>query len=306
MFLNSRTRSPNAWFHRKWIYRQIVANIQSLPPNKTKVVSSTQIWEALISRSRHEIEQCVRVAERFPKNYYAWVHRSFLIRTLIDLWTTDAPHVHHSNDSDHVSAELLLNFLREEVNSINPWLRQHVSDHSAAHYGGEVLRILLRFVDLGLKSKKYDAIWKIKVIREQLDESRRLAFFFRSHEVFWMWRRICSHIFLGTLAELSLHMTVSDSKTILTQAIHQFVDIDVNQTLENCSSKMSSVADDEIKLCVRHSNTYIMWVLNQFKRHNSCDLIENDYNLSELEAKVENSLAMDDTICHNMWRNRAS
>lgn len=303
MLFSQHSKAPNAWSHRKWICHQIVINIQNSPLNKTQVGALSQTWQLLISWARHEIKQCVKVAGRFPKNYYAWTHRSFIIRTLVDLWTTDTTRVHHPHNNDNVSMDPVLKLLQEEVKSINPWLRQHVSDHSAAHYGGEVLRILLQFADLELKSNINDLRWKINIIQEQLDESRRLALFFRSHEVIWIWRRICSQIFLGTLAELSSHSTASDSKTILTQAIHQFVDIDVNQTHENCLSKMPSLIDDEYQRCVLHSNTYIMWILESFKRYNSHNLIVNEYNLRELESKVAYSLSKNDKICHNMWRN---
>lgn len=278
-----------------------MANIKILPPDKTRVLVSSHTWRDLIHWARHEIEQCIRVAEHYPKNYYAWTHRSFIIRTLINLQTTDTPH-----NSDNASNDLLLNLLQEEVNSIHPWLRRHVSDHSAAHYGGEVLRLLLRFGESGLKTNEDKISWKIKLIQEQLVESRRLALFFRSYEVLWIWKRICSQIFLGTLAELSSHNTSSNSKSILTHAIHQFVDIDVNQTLEDCYCVMPSIAEDESQCCILYCNTYVMWVLEHFKRQDSYKLIENDYYLEELEAKVSASLATNDRISHNMWRNRVS
>ena len=37
--------------------------------------------------AQHEIQLCKKVADRFPKNYYAWTHRSFVIRSIAEKWS---------------------------------------------------------------------------------------------------------------------------------------------------------------------------------------------------------------------------
>jgi len=300
-FLFTRhSKATNAWSYRKWICQEMVANIQNCHANNTK-----DMWEGLISWARHEIDECIRVAERYPKNYYAWTHRYFVIRNLLDHQKTKSLRLNNPQLEGNDSKELLSNLLREEIDSIHPWLRRHISDHSAVHYGGEVLRIWLSDGCAVLNSSKdHFTNWRIKTMQDVLVKSRNLSQLFQSHEVIWIWRRICCQIFLGILAEEALNCTESDEKALLTRAINQFVNTDVNQTLADLSLERLSAFDDEGHRYRVYSKTYVMWILKHFRRCNSYDLMSIDVHVDELEAKLTQSLASNDCIRHNMWRNR--
>ncbi len=167
---------PNSWAHRKWVSKQIINvinqmccmnassaqdshNATTTPTTPTSTTTTTTIILNLLSQwTNKEIEVCTTIAENKPKNYYAWTHRRFVIDTIIQNTdeitkatssTTRHGHTSHStnNDLHHFNSEYQLfvcKMLESEFQFIHStWIVKHVSDHSAVHYGGEILRIML-------------------------------------------------------------------------------------------------------------------------------------------------------------------
>lgn len=120
-----------------------------------------------------ELELCTRVAERYPKNYYAWTHRLVCMRK-------------------HSSIPLL----KREWKFCLAWIPKHVSDHSAIHCSGQVLLQLLQM---------NDRLEMDEILENAMQESKRLVQVHPAHEVLWIFRRVCALAMLkllkGTVAE---------------------------------------------------------------------------------------------------------
>ena len=117
-----------------------------------------KILEYISKWSEGEIKICTKIAQNKPKNYYAWTHRRFVIDTII-LNAVEIQKQHHQKQQlktdDYVLSlskyvKFVWNLLESEFYFIHSiWIVQHVSDHSAVHYVGEMLRIM---IFLGLSS----------------------------------------------------------------------------------------------------------------------------------------------------------
>lgn len=85
-------KSPSAWQHVRWCYLQR----QRLRESSQKKQIET-IWPpgAILLPSEIETEReiCRRSADRYPKNYYAWMHRLWLLpsMTLSQVWSLKIP-----------------------------------------------------------------------------------------------------------------------------------------------------------------------------------------------------------------------
>lgn len=181
LLMTKHTKAPTSWFHRKYVFQQIANRTSSL--------------EKLIDFARKEIKLCIRVADRYPKNYYAWTHRIYVLRSLQDLCDV----VKSDNLRRCVSeagGNMFRVLLKEELSTTEPWLRTHLSDHSAAHFGGCVLRMLLNMQLMDAKI----AGEGISIAVEAIESARRLIRLYPAQEVLWIFRRICSHALLLFLA----------------------------------------------------------------------------------------------------------
>jgi hypothetical protein len=160
--------------------------------------------EQCLQLAKEEIETCRKVAERHPKNYYAWTHRRYL-------WSVIDP-----------TTELL----REEwQDMLTKWLPQHVSDHSAAHYGAQVL-------DLWMTKSKETTLGIAEQILPQVTSlvERQQEF----HETLWILRRLVVRILL-------LHGKEDDT-------IRKLVEKDLEMVYQEASSNL-------------HAWTYLVWVV---------------------------------------------
>jgi hypothetical protein len=230
-----------------------------------------------------EIRMCQGVAERFPKNYYSWTHRLFIARMVA------------TN-----SANQRVSFLRKELQTIEPWLRRHVSDHSAAHYGGQILDLILTTC-LPLFQED-DILFYLDVVRKspmRLLNHSTLA----SHEVLWIWRRICSHAFMR-LAQ------IESKEAIVASTLHDFVQtelIDVHQhwTDDKCDETSLNMDQQEVGLGRRCARSYMMYVVFQLKRLNLWHWVKDRQDKEEivdLIHKASDKLANDGMIAHNFWK----
>ena len=93
--------------------------------------------------------------------------------------------------NDKILSEMVEDLLSSEVDMTGPWLMKHVSDHSAVHYGGEVLRCFLGI--------QMNDLIKLKQLEAKLEESLELVEKHTSHEVIWIWRRVLSRLLIELL-----------------------------------------------------------------------------------------------------------
>lgn len=75
-------KSPSAWQHVRWCYTQRQRLRQQQTTNKQ--IDTSWSPQALLLPSEVETEReiCRRSADRYPKNYYAWMHRLWLLPSM--------------------------------------------------------------------------------------------------------------------------------------------------------------------------------------------------------------------------------
>lgn len=81
-------KSPAGWDHRRWCYRQRHLQLMSL--QDTPFHNPTEI---LLSPTEIETEKevCRIMGERYPRNYYAWMHRLWLLPQMT-IYQVSRPH----------------------------------------------------------------------------------------------------------------------------------------------------------------------------------------------------------------------
>mmetsp|Transcript_13392 Transcript_13392/g.20102 ORF Transcript_13392/g.20102 Transcript_13392/m.20102 type:complete len:462 (+) Transcript_13392:54-1439(+) len=259
MLFTQHSKAPNAWGHRRWVCRQILALLS------LENFSSQERWqpsEDFIEWATLEIAVCSVIGEKFSKNYYAWTHRSFVIRTIANVMNSNMC----TNDANVACREDMKSMLETEADCTMMWLRRHVSDHSAAHYGGEALSIWLEVgqdmntctrIDTCSSNSKMQ--WKIGILNVKLQESCALIEKFSSHEVIWTWRRILSHLFLACCNSHSSKEALSFLKREIVFA-QSFSD--------ESSARTCSIDKQETDMQQQFSLAYIVWLLKDAREYN--------------------------------------
>jgi Protein prenyltransferase alpha subunit repeat len=189
------------------------------------------------------------VAQRYPKNYYAWTHRLFCIR--------------------QADPSLVM----EEWNFVTGWFPQHVSDHSAVHYGGQVLQIL----QITNKGTIY--------AQNAMREAKRLVELFPTHEVLWIFRRVCA----STMLQLSKQDTV-----LQTTAFVQHIQDEWKDDQETKHPTMGSELELEWRQTHVYRLSYIVWVAHR------CQFI--DHKVIQAKQKAIEVLNQCNFIPYNLWR----
>jgi protein prenyltransferase alpha subunit repeat containing protein 1 len=161
LMMTQHSKAPSSWGHRKYVLQQIVEGIVKETDNNETT---------LVDLVHKEIAHCSKIAEKFPKNYYAWTHRRYLWSSCI------LPHLQSNN-------EIFQTLLQKEFDALKAWLEQHISDHSAVHYLTQVLEIQLR-------SMQKDESQSLAVSKKSLDLSQSLLSTHSDHESLWILRRL--------------------------------------------------------------------------------------------------------------------
>lgn len=118
-----------------------------------------------------EAKLCREVAERYPKNYYAWTHRRYLLDIVMR--------------SSEVSVDARICLLQQEWDEmIQQWLPHHTSDHSAAHFSSEVLSFWMTLV------RTQKSIGDLRQLAtDALEQVTKLVEDEEPHETLWILRR---------------------------------------------------------------------------------------------------------------------
>jgi len=313
LLFSQHSKAPNAWSHRKWTCKQIMKNNDSF---ERKHEYRTE----LLSWSQEEINTCIRIAEKYPKNYYAWTHRRYSIETVMGLGACYAHE--YGQNIDHIIAR---EALKQELESIQKWLQTHVSDHSAAHYGGVILRLMIihnkECKDTLSDQHKIDNEVKVEtkhkpiddVLQENMILCRDLIDKFASNEVIWIWRRISSKIHLEYLRD-GLHLAL----------LNQFVQEEIDDVMKHHLNKDCVSEKEDHKRCILFGTTYILWLLASLRRNYQFFSLENEgengiigglnqdheelsHDFCELEKRLIHSIGVSDddsrtcTPASNIW-----
>ena len=224
---------------------------------------------------------------------------------------------------------LFLTLLKEEWFSIvEVWLRTHVSDHSAAHFGGTVLRLILQTMlktttrqDILVGTSSASAATTdddgILFAQNAISSARRIVEDYPTHEVLWIFRRICSHAFLVHVMPTLLLSTANDdnhqqdaTKRVMREFWSQEITALINRHGDDEKNAMhhKNILNDEVRLEATRADifrlSYVVWVLEcviHMGRQNNC----MESFLSEaylVRSKVVNSLREIEYITHNVYR----
>ncbi len=334
---------PNSWSHRKWVCRNLI----HLVFEKNQDDTIQRKWEYVINNwAMDEINVCTSIAERYPKNYYAWTHRIFVIQTIItqidttplyspEKESTNANKSFHSRyDKEGTNGETMnvetikwniLKLVQNEIHFIEKWLQSHISDHSAAHYGGQVMDIYLQLLsEINPNAKMVPNL--VNLGEDICTNCNKLILSYPQKEVLWIWKRICGRFLIRIAShELSVlsttdHIqkeTYDQSTMALNELLQKHLFKDVITILQgHKESRITTSNDVDKNAYTIHSLTYIIWIMRQFKIYQGKDnsptspkshslqilnLIEN-YDIHELENRALRQLSINDNICYNTWR----
>ena len=107
-------KSPSSWQHRRWCLSTRWSYAHCENSNSLQVKLSSGELEV-------ELALCSAMSESYPKNYYSWLHRLWLLQ--------------------------FMEFarLKSELDFTRAWLTSHVSDHSASNHR---MQVILRIISL--------------------------------------------------------------------------------------------------------------------------------------------------------------
>ncbi|KAG0331342.1 Protein prenyltransferase alpha subunit repeat-containing protein 1, partial [Podila horticola] len=108
-------KSSGAWHHRKWLLCYLYKDHETVPLDPTIVEAQLQV--------------CHRAAERYPKCYYAWTMRHWLVEQLGKHWWLASM----ENGSGTIQNELL-EPLEWELDRMRSHMDRNISDHSTQQH----------------------------------------------------------------------------------------------------------------------------------------------------------------------------
>ena len=175
-----------------------------------------------------EVKTCIDVAEKYPKNYYAWTHR----RYLWDLFSFKSSRTENEDKQkrqEHREAFIQLLETELMIGMWQEWLQIHPADHSAVHYSCQVLDLLLEemissLLESGEQASIGEKIQSLSV--SALDQVQILLLkFSHENESLWILRRITykvlwKHLHYPSIAEkfpekISMFDTLASSVRLL-------------------------------------------------------------------------------------------
>jgi hypothetical protein len=251
----------------------------------------------LLSCAKAELDSMAGIAEDSPKNYHAWTYRLLVIRQVCAI---------ANRQSDTKLINFVFVLLEREQTSIIPWLKRHVSDHSAASYGTVVLQNFLNFgqrhCEGVLRVKMFNNTtdpmcdnnpkgdndqassdvyrsWALSVVMKEIIQIRDFLSeqkYAGLHEVVWLYRRYCNAILIEV---------ASSSKTLAKPFARAAVEWLIRKELAPIEegfhidrSTVQRVYDDsEAENYHQHAVNFIAWTVTQMYRQAlTCDLSKGD------------------------------
>ncbi|OAD73608.1 hypothetical protein PHYBLDRAFT_168046 [Phycomyces blakesleeanus NRRL 1555(-)] len=145
------SKSSIAWHHRQWIYK--LKHSRNDP--QSRLIDHINI--------EHELQLCDRTITLYPKGYYTWNYRHWLLSTM---------------ESDH-------HFVQKEYHHSRSRVEVNVSDHSC-----------LQHLELALFAIVKDSPLKISILEDHLRWLDGVIISYPGHEALWYHRRYCLDILL--------------------------------------------------------------------------------------------------------------
>jgi hypothetical protein len=271
-----------------------------------------------------EVKTCIDVAEKFPKNYYAWTHR----RYLWDLFSFDTSGTELRDEQkkirrQHQQRQRYIQLLETElmIGMWQEWLPKHPADHSAVHYSCQVLDLLLHeMILLRLDSEQQMLEDRVEYVCFSALEQVRVLMskFSHENESLWILRRITCKILWKHLYSPSIveecsaktyffnEMTVlvyllvrNDLKSILSSTLSIDVELqqgDNSNYGENASGKIPNPTS-------MHALTFLAWCianLDGIDDHSEWEGTYDNFNASR------NDVIFTPRIREIVWRHLTS
>lgn len=229
------------------------------------VETANELKDGIFAR---EVKTCIDVADKYPKNYYAWTHR----RYLWDIFSFDTTSTKHGEVQEkgglQEQRELFIQLLETEliVGMWQEWLPKHPADHSAVHYACQVLDLLLNeIMSLQLDSGQPLIEEKIAPVSvSALNQVRiLLSKYSEENESLWILRRITYKTlwkhkeFSNAMASLVRSLVRNDLKSIVSSTLSSDVEF---QQGDNCNeSENDSIITTNPKSI--YAWTFLAWCI---------------------------------------------
>lgn len=240
----------------------------------------TTTYEGFVSLLRRECKTCNDVARSFPKNYYAWTHRRHM-------WNVIGPNLAMLSSSSSTSGmtsdvTLLPKLLRQEFSDVSTWLHGRVSDHSAAHYGCQVLQLWFHYSRLTLKSEEdtmdnqnvTDQL--VMIAKTALEDSKTLVQQFPDHETLWIFRRLVIRELVRQVHNFGTNTSTNDNdvdghdiSNQIATLVQQELEVECNDVKGEVPKIMSILSsgngnvDSQFSV---HKWTYLIWCFIQLQQ----------------------------------------
>ena len=190
-------KSAEAWAHRRWTAQRLIGSavqgeVRSGWQDDTGAI-------ALLALLRSELAVVEMTAERYPKNYHAWLYRQWIVQQ-VD--TQRQQTSTHSDTDAHTQKaggpQRWLDVLGEEKRRIGAWNESHMSDHSGWHYRSFLTDRMLAAPSLHTSP--------LSLLTAELSYLSSLQLLYPAHESAWAYRRYILH------AAISKHTHSDDDR----------------------------------------------------------------------------------------------
>jgi len=156
LIFTKHAKKPSSWAHRGWCVNLLV---QRFLEGQVKDEDSNDAPSELSLLLQNELKVCTQVADRYPRNYYAWAHRCRLLPYLS-------------------SAQLA-----QELEFSKQWMKRHVSDFSCLNY--RILVFSIVFFPAGKTDHELACIF----IKNDLEWLSDLIENYPGHISLWYYRK---------------------------------------------------------------------------------------------------------------------
>ncbi|KAF8908021.1 hypothetical protein CPB85DRAFT_1436282 [Mucidula mucida] len=146
------------WHHRRWMLHHLSSSSQVFHDLEYDLLDIS------VEKIRAELQLLSVCCESYPRNYYAWVHRTYCMDLLQKHVVANTPK----------SQELLI----EDFASLLQWIDCHLSDYTAMHH---LCKVVSLFQILGCETIQFRTLFNHAV---------SLISSYPEHEALWMYLRL--------------------------------------------------------------------------------------------------------------------
>ncbi|ORZ19889.1 hypothetical protein BCR42DRAFT_410735 [Absidia repens] len=172
------TKSSIAWYHREWLFTHDNHGTMNL---------------------ENEMELCQRAITLYPRNYYAWNYRHYLLT-----WMTTT----QQQSSDVIAR------VHVEYQTTCQWLETNISDHTGIRYLEKTLEMWVSAQQQQQQQQEYH------VLRQHMAWLDELILRYPGHESLWCHRRYCATLFFhNNITRQSLYQWVQQQHAFIKQLL---------------------------------------------------------------------------------------